>query len=100
MADGLVVCHNKPYFFLLVSADIFEVSAFFVVSMLILLVSVIFVVVSGDTADVSLLPEPEPLLLQAAKEAAIIAIAKTFFICWILRIVNNRFDIYTPNRKK
>ena len=54
------------------------------------------VVVSGATVvllstDVELLP----LLLQAAKAAAIIAIARNFFICRILRIVNNRFGVYT-----
>jgi hypothetical protein len=36
-----------------------------------------------------------PLLLQAAKDAAMIAIAKNFFIFGIC-IVNNRFGINTP----
>lgn len=72
------------FFFLLVSDFIFEVSAdifIFEVSVDILLeVSVLIVVVSGFTAVVSSVDFDSLLLLQAAKEAAIIAIAKNFFI--------------------
>ena len=69
------------------SAFIFEVSAdifIFEVSVDILLevsVVIVFVVVSGATVlVVSVVDFDSPALLQAAKEAAIIAIAKNFFI--------------------
>jgi hypothetical protein len=61
--------------FFVVSADIFEVSAD-----ILLVVSGAIVVVSGDTAVLSADLELSLLLLQAAKEAAINAIAKNFFI--------------------
>jgi hypothetical protein len=61
--------------FFVVSADIFEVSAD-----ILLIVSGAIVVVSGVTVVLSLVLELSLLLLQAAKEAAMIAIAKNFFI--------------------
>ena len=71
--------------FLLVSDFIFEVSAIFIfeVSVDILedvSVVIVLVVVSGVTAVESLADFDSPLLLQAARVAAIIAIAKNFFI--------------------
>jgi hypothetical protein len=72
---------------------------FFEVSVAILLVSgaILLIVsgagagaiadVSGDTDVVSLVSELLPLLLQAAKAAAIIAIAKNFFIFEILGLL-------------
>jgi hypothetical protein len=57
--------------------------------------------VSGATVVVvSLVVELSLLLLQAAKAAAKIAIAKNFFIFEILRIVNNRFGVNTRFEKK
>ena len=61
--------------FFVVSADIFDVSAD-----ILLVVSGAIVVVSGVTVVLSLVLELSLLLLQAAKEAAMIAIAKNFFI--------------------
>lgn len=61
--------------FFVVSADIFEVSAD-----ILLAVSGAIVVVSGATEVLSAVLELSLLLLQAAKEAAMIAIAKNFFI--------------------
>ena len=96
-----IACLKMSYFFFLapVSDFIFEVSAdiLFIVSG----AGVAGAVVSGATVDVlSFVSELLPLLLQAAKDAAIIAIAKNFFICRILRIVNNRFGVYTLARQK
>ena len=62
-------------FFFVVSADIFEVSAD-----ILLVVSGAIVVVSGVTVVLSAVFELSLLLLQAAKDAAINAIAKNFFI--------------------
>jgi hypothetical protein len=59
------------------------VSTFFVVSMagaILLVVSGAMVVVSGVTVVLSFDSVLSPLLLQAAKDAAMIAIAKNFFI--------------------
>jgi len=61
--------------FLVVSVDIFEVSAD-----ILLVVSGAIVVVSGATTVVSADLELSLLLLQAAKPAAMNAIAKNFFI--------------------
>ena len=61
-----------------------SVDILFIVSVDILLeVSVLIVLVSGDTVVLSVDFELSLLLLQAAKEAAMIAIAKNFFICRI-----------------
>jgi hypothetical protein len=61
--------------FFVVSADIFVVSAD-----ILLVVSGAIVVVSGVTVVLSFDSVLSPLLLQAAKDAAMIAIAKNFFI--------------------
>jgi hypothetical protein len=61
--------------FFVVSADIFVVSAD-----ILLVVSGAIVVVSGVTVVLSLVFVLSALLLQAATDAAIIAIAKNFFI--------------------
>jgi hypothetical protein len=67
--------------FLEVSADIFEVVSF---DIILLVVSGAIVVVSGLTVVVeSLVLLDSPLLLQAANDAAMIAIAKNFFILGI-----------------
>ncbi len=75
--DGpLIVFRSHSYFLALVSIFDLDVS----VIILLALVSVIFDVVSGETVVVSELDFDSPLLLQAAKDAVIIAIAKNFFI--------------------
>jgi hypothetical protein len=57
--------------------------------------------VSGATVVVlSVVDELSLALLQAIKAVAKIAIARSFFIFGILRIVNNRFDVNTRFRKK
>jgi xanthine/uracil/vitamin C permease (AzgA family) len=73
-------------------------------------VSTIFVVVSTTAGAVvsigvtvvvlSVVDELSLLLLQAIKAVAKIAIARSFFIFGILRIVNNRFRVNTRFRKK
>jgi hypothetical protein len=55
--------------------------------------------VSGATAEVSVVLEPSLLLLQAAKEAAIIAIAKNFFIFEILGLLTIDLGFIRKNSK-
>ena len=65
------------YFLALVSFFVLEVS---VIILLALVSGAIFDEVSGVTVVVSELDFDSPLLLQAAKDAAIIAIAKNFHL--------------------
>jgi hypothetical protein len=68
--DGpLIVFKSLSYFLALVSIFGLDVS-----------VIILFALVSGETVVVSELDFDSPLLLQAAKDAVIIAIAKNFFI--------------------
>jgi hypothetical protein len=76
-----LLAKNLTYFlalvsFFVVSADIFEVS----VIILFAVSAGAIVVVSGETVELSLVFVLSALLLQAAKDAAMIAIAKNFFI--------------------
>jgi hypothetical protein len=67
-----------------VSADIFEVSFLAAVSIFIFGADVSTLEESIGVTVLSLELEPLPLLLQAAKDVAMIAIAKNFFIFGIL----------------
>jgi hypothetical protein len=58
------------------------------------------VVSTGVTVVLSVVDELSLLLLQATKAVAKIAIASSFFIFGILRIVNNKFGVNTRFRKK
>jgi hypothetical protein len=73
-----------------VSADIFEVSAD-----ILLIVSGAIVAVSGVTVVLSVVFVESPLLLQAAKDVAMIAIAKSFFIFENLRLLTIEFGVNT-----
>jgi hypothetical protein len=85
-------------FYFLAEVSIFEVVSIFVV---VSTTAGAVVVVSGATVVVlSVVDELSLALLQAIKAVAKIAIARSFFIFGILRIVNNRFDVNTRFRKK
>jgi hypothetical protein len=87
-----------------VSYFLAPVSVFLVVSVIILLVSVVvgaIVDVSGATVVVvSLLSELLPLLLHAAKEDTMIAIANNFFICRNLRLLTIDFGFIPQPGKR
>jgi hypothetical protein len=84
LPEGPRLLAKKPFnyflalvsFFFVVSADILLV----VSADILLMVSGAIVVVSGETEVLSFDSVLSPLLLQAAKDAAMIAIAKNFFI--------------------
>jgi len=90
-AEGPQLLAKKPFnyflalvsFFFVVSADILLV----VSADILLVVSGAIVVVSGETVVLSFDSVLSPLLLQAAKDAAMIAIAKNFFIFENLRLL-------------
>ena len=75
-AEGPQLLAKKPFNYFLAL-----VSFFFVVSAdILLVVSGAIVVVSGETVVLSFDSVLSPLLLQAAKDAVMIAIANNFFI--------------------
>jgi hypothetical protein len=76
-----IACQKLFNYFLALVSFFVESGAIFVVSGIILFaVSGAIVVVSGVTVVLSFDSVLSPLLLQAAKEVAMIAIAKNFFI--------------------